>query len=184
MILILIGPPGGGKGTQAERLKDKYMIAHISTGDMLRENVKNETDLGKEAHAYMQKGDLVPDDIILKMIEKRVVENDCKNGFLLDGFPRSENQAKALDEILKSNSITLDAVVNLKVDEDEIVKRLLSRGRADDNETTIRNRLDVFNKQTSPVLKHYEAQGKVFNVDGMGDVDVIYDRIVDALKGV
>lgn len=182
MILILVGAPGGGKGTQAEQLKTKYGIAHISTGDMLRANVKEGTELGKEANEYMQKGELVPDDLIIRMIEARIQVDDCGNGFLLDGFPRSLPQAEALDAMLEKQSLELDAVVNLKVDEEELVRRLLGRGRADDNEETIRNRLKVFNEQTSPVLGYYSKQDKVKDIDGMGSIDDVYDRVIKALS--
>ncbi|MBI4978292.1 MAG: adenylate kinase [Spirochaetes bacterium] len=182
MILILVGAPGGGKGTQAAKLKEQFKIAHISTGDMLRENVKAGTALGAEANGFMQSGALVPDALIIKMIEARIKDADCKNGFLLDGFPRSLPQAEALDKMLTANKLKLDAVINLQVDEDELVKRLLSRGRADDNEKTIRNRLQVFKTQTEPVLGHYGSQKRVKNIHGMGAIDEIYTRILEALK--
>ncbi|MEK6797092.1 MAG: adenylate kinase [Spirochaetota bacterium] len=181
MILILVGAPGGGKGTQAARLKDHYSIAHISTGDMLRENVKNGTKLGAEANGFMQKGELVPDTVIINMIAERIKAPDCAKGFLLDGFPRSLPQAEALDRMLSGNKLKLDAVVNLMVDEEELVKRLLGRGRADDNETTIRNRLSVFKNQTEPVLGHYAKQKLVKNTNGMGTIDEIYNRITTTL---
>ena len=181
MILILVGAPGSGKGTQAESLKKKYEITHLSTGDMLRENVKEGTALGKKANEYMQRGELVPDKLIIDMIAERISKPDCKKGFLLDGFPRSLPQAEALDEMLAGKKLKLDAVVNLIVDEDELVRRLLGRGRADDNEATIRNRLKVFKDQASPVLGHYKKQKKVKDIEGMGDIAAIRNRIEKAL---
>ncbi len=181
MILILIGAPGSGKGTQAERLKKEYSITHLSTGDMLRENVKSGTKLGNKANEYMQAGKLVPDKLIIDMIAERTSKEDCKGGFLLDGFPRSPVQAEALDEMLNEKGLNLDAVVNLIVDEEELVKRLLSRGRSDDNEETIRNRLVVFNEQTAPVIGHYKKQDKVKDIEGVGDIEDIYERIIKSL---
>lgn len=181
MILILIGAPGSGKGTQAEYLRKKYNITHLSTGDMLRENVGECTELGNKANEYMQRGELVPDKLIIDMISERTSKDDCKNGFLLDGFPRSLPQAEALDEMLLEKGLELCAVVNLIVDEEELIKRLLGRGRADDNEETIRNRLNVFNDQTSPVLDYYREQDKVKDIDGVGAIDDIFERIIGAL---
>lgn len=181
MILILIGAPGSGKGTQAEYLRKKYNITHLSTGDMLRENVKEGTELGNKANEYMQRGELVADKLIIDMISERTTRDDCKNGFLLDGFPRSLPQAEALDEMLLEKGLELEAVVNLMVDEEELVKRLLGRGRSDDNEETIRNRLNVFREQTSPVLDYYKEQCKVKDIDGVGAIEDIFERIIGAL---
>jgi len=181
MILILIGAPGSGKGTQAKYLKERYKITHLSTGDMLRENVGNATKLGKKANEYMQRGELVPDKLIIDMIAKRTLKEDCKNGFLLDGFPRSLPQAKALDEMLREKELEPDAVINLIVPEEELVRRLLGRGRADDNEETIRNRLKVFNEQTSPVLDYYRKQNNVKEINGTGAIPKIRERIIKSL---
>ena len=181
MILILIGAPGSGKGTQAENLKKKYKIIHLSTGDMLRENVRDATELGMKANRYMQRGELVPDKLIIDMIAERISKRDCRNGFLLDGFPRSLPQAEALDAMLGKKRLELDYVVNLIVDEEELVRRLLGRGRSDDNEETIRNRLKVFRDQTSPVLDYYRKQEKVKDIDGVGAIDRIYEQIIKAL---
>ena len=182
MILILIGAPGSGKGTQAEILKKNYNLTHLSTGDMLRENVKEGTKLGRKASEYMQRGELVPDKLIIDMIEEKTSKEESVGGFLLDGFPRSLPQAEALDEMLKNKKLNLDAVVNLIVDEEELLKRLLGRGRSDDNEETIRNRLNVFKNQTSPVLDYYREQEKVKDIDGAGLVEEIYERIVKSLE--
>lgn len=181
MNIILVGPPGGGKGTQATIIKDKLKIAHISTGDMLREHIKNESDLGKEANEYIKRGDLVPDSLIISMIEERLKDKDCENGVLLDGFPRTLAQAIALDELFSKATKTLNAVINLIVDDEALVKRLLSRGRADDNEETIRNRLVVFKSQTSPIIEHYKKAGKVFDINGSGDIEAISGDIFKVL---
>ncbi len=182
--LILIGAPGSGKGTQANFIKRDFNIAHISTGDMFRENITNNTELGLEAKKYMDKGDLVPDEITVNMISERLKQDDCKTGFMLDGFPRTIEQAKSLDEMLKSLNIKLTAVLNLKADDAEVLKRLLSRGRSDDNEKTIKNRLNIFKNQSEPILEHYQDKTKVIDVISQGLPNDIYANIEKSLKEI
>lgn len=156
--LVFLGPPGAGKGTQAQRIAQEYGIPHISTGDILRNAVKEGTELGKLAKSYMDKGELVPDEVIIGIIRERLSQPDVKEkGFILDGFPRTLPQAEALDELLKELSMPLDRVVYLNVDDEEIVKRLLARGRADDTEEVIRNRLKVYREQTAPANVNLET---------------------------
>ena len=177
MNLILFGPPGAGKGTQAEVLINKYKIVQISTGDMLREEVKLETELGKAAKSIMDKGDLVSDEIIISMIEKRIIKPDCKNGFILDGFPRTLQQAIDLDNILDKLEINLDKVVEINVDEDILLKRITKRAleskisRDDDNSEILKNRIVVYKKDTLPVLEYYKNLNKLHSIDGMQNVE-------------
>lgn len=181
MNIILVGPPGSGKGTQAENIIKDYKVAHISPGDMLRKHKKDGTELGMKANEYMQKGELVPDEIVVKMIEQRISEDDCKGGFMLDGFPRSLSQAKALDEMLEKQNMEKPVIINIVVSEDELVDRLLKRGRADDNEETIKSRLKVFNGQTSPVIEYYSEKGSVHEINGVGSIEGIYAEIKKVL---
>ncbi len=186
MKAILIGPPGGGKGTQAAFLMDKYGVAHISTGDMLRAAVKEGTDLGKKAKSFMDKGELLPDDVIIGIIGERIQADDCKKGFLLDGFPRTIPQADALEDMLSKSGATIDHVIHIAVADDELMKRLLGRaekeGRSDDNEETIKNRLKVFHEQTSPLIDYYRNKGNLRDIDGMGSIDEITGRIKSAIQ--
>lgn len=179
MRLVLLGPPGAGKGTQAVLLSEKLGVPHISTGDLFRANIGQETQVGLEAKKYLDAGDLVPSEITNRMVEARVAEPDAVNGFVLDGFPRTVGQAEALEKILAEHDTKLDAVLSLVVDEDVVVGRMLSRGRADDSEDVIRNRLRVYRDETSPLLKHYKSI--VVTVDGVGEVDDVNRRILDAL---
>lgn len=179
MRLVLLGPPGAGKGTQAVLLSEKLGVPHISTGDLFRANIGQETQVGLEAKKYLDAGDLVPSEITNRMVEARVAEPDAVNGFLLDGFPRTVGQAEALEKILAEHDTELDAVLSLVVDEDVVVGRMLSRGRADDSEDVIRNRLRVYRDETSPLLEHYKSI--VVTVDGVGEVDDVNRRILDAL---
>lgn len=177
MRIVLFGAPGSGKGTQAEKLVTAHGIPQISTGDLLREAVAAGNELGKKAKAAMDAGELVSDDVVVGMIRERLEESDTGNGFILDGFPRSPAQAEALDELLESLGRPLQKVIHLEVDNEEIVQRLLARGRSDDNEETIRNRLDVFNSQTQPLIEYYRSQGKFAAVAGSGDLEQINARI-------
>lgn len=179
--IILLGAPGSGKGTQSEKLVAEYGVPQISTGDLLRNAVANETELGKKAKVAMDAGELVSDDIVVGMIRERLDQPDTENGFILDGFPRSLSQAEALDKLLNKLDRPLQAVIHVKVDNEEIVQRLLDRGRADDNEETIRNRLKVFEEQTQPLVAYYDDKGLLTAVAGMGGVDEIYARIKNAL---
>ena len=177
MNLILFGPPGAGKGTQAEILINKYNIVQISTGDMLREEVKLGTELGKAAKSIMDKGDLVSDEIIISMIEKRIINPDCKNGFILDGFPRTLQQAIDLDNILDKLNICIDKVIEINVEEDVLLQRITKRAseskitRGDDNSEILKNRIVVYKKETLPVLKYYKNLNKLQSIDGMQNVE-------------
>ena len=188
MNLILFGPPGAGKGTQAKILIKKYNIVQISTGDMLREEVKLETDLGKAAKFIMDKGNLVSDEIIISMIEKRIVKPDCKNGFILDGFPRTLQQAIDLDKILDKLEINIDKVVEINVDEDILLQRINKRAlesqnkRDDDNSEILKNRIVVYKKDTLPVLEYYKNLNRLYSVDGMQNVEGVSKDIQKILS--
>lgn len=177
MRLVFIGPPGAGKGTQAERLIATYHPAHLSTGDMLRAARDAKTEVGVKADEYMSKGQLVPDDIIVAIIEERLRNPDCQEGFLLDGFPRTVAQAEALDRMLEAAGTPLDIVLELRVPEDELFRRLAGRGRADDKPEVIRQRLVAYRQQTEPLLDYYGKQKLLVTVDGLGTVDEIFARI-------
>ena len=186
MRLILLGPPGSGKGTQSVRLKEKLGISHISSGDLLRDAVKRETDLGKQAKEFMEAGKLVPDELVLGMMRERLEADDCSSGFLLDGFPRTVAQARALGRMLEEDRIPLDHVVSLDVDDEEILSRIRGRreaeGRSDDNEETARERLAVYESETKPLLDFYRETGLLQEVDGIGTPDEIFARIVACLS--
>lgn len=181
MRIVLLGAPGSGKGTQGQKLMAHYGIPQISTGDLLRAAVAEGTPLGVKAKAAMDAGELVADDVVIGMIHERLAEPDAQDGFILDGFPRTLAQAEALDGLLAEMKLPLDRVIHLDVDQEEIIKRLMSRGRADDNEDTIRNRMSVFAAQTKPLLDYYAAQGKLSTVMGVGELDEIFERIRAAL---
>jgi adenylate kinase len=183
--LLLLGPPGAGKGTQAERLVTALGIPQISTGDMLRAAVKANTAVGREAKGYMDRGDLVPDSVVIGVAGERLAQADAKQGFILDGFPRTAAQAAALDVLLEKLGVRLECCLALQVDEDEVVQRLLRRaeieGRSDDNDATIRNRLRVYREQTQPLIDHYRNLGVVAFVAGDGSVDDVAARIAGAI---
>jgi adenylate kinase len=186
MKLLLIGPPGAGKGTQASKLSEVFGIPAISTGDIFRANVKNETPLGLEAKSYMDRGAYVPDDLTNKLVRDRLQNPDCANGFLLDGYPRTADQVNELDDILRETDSSLDAVIQLTADTDEVVKRLAKRaieqGRSDDTEDVIRNRMAVYEDQTTPLISMYAARGSLIMVDGLGEIEAVTSRIVEALN--
>jgi adenylate kinase len=183
--ILLLGAPGAGKGTQAEALVEKYGIPQISTGDMLRAAVAEKTPVGREALACMERGDLVPDSVVIGVAEERLSKQDAAGGFILDGFPRTVAQAEALDELLGRMGSKLECCVAIVVDEEAVVKRLLGRaaieGRSDDNEETIRNRMQVYRESTEPLVAYYRDRGLLAEVDGMGTVDEVATRIEGAL---
>lgn len=213
MNIILLGPPGAGKGTQAKKISEYYSLPHISTGDILRENINNNTDLGKKAKAYMERGELVPDDILIKIIRDRLSKPDCSEGFLLDGYPRTLPQADALTKILTELNKKLGAVLNIEVRDEELIERLSGRRmcacgasyhvrfnppekegvcdmckgtlyqRADDKAEAIKNRLIVYKKQTQPLIEYYSKKGLLRTIDGGKDILAIFEDIKKLLEG-
>ncbi|MBS3744668.1 MAG: adenylate kinase [Wenzhouxiangellaceae bacterium] len=185
MRIVLLGPPGSGKGTQAALLRDRLGLAHISTGLLLREAVDQRTELGLKAKRYMDAGDLVPDDLMLGLIEERLGQPDVSNGFILDGYPRNLAQAEALDQVLERIGQPVDLAISVTVNEGEIVDRLSKRateeGRSDDTEDVIRNRLRVYAEQTAPVAGHYAERGQLREVDGMGSVEEVHQRMLETI---
>jgi adenylate kinase len=185
--LILFGPPGSGKGTQAVKLAEKLELVHISTGDLFRAEMGADTPLGLEAKAYIAKGELVPDSITIGMLKNKVHAHPSAKGFIFDGFPRTLAQADALDEFLSENGQCIQALLSLEVPEDEIVNRILLRGetsgRADDlDESIIRNRFEVYQSETAPVYEHYDDQGVAVKVPGLGSIEEIFQRLIHAVE--
>lgn len=215
MRIVMLGAPGSGKGTQAKLLQEKFKLPQISTGDMLRAAVASGSELGRQAKAIMDAGQLVPDELVIRMISERIDEPDCAGGFLLDGFPRTTAQAEALDAMLAEKGLKLDAVIQIRVDEEALVERITGRftcascgagyhdtfhrpmaegvcdkcggteftRRADDNEETVRARMEAYRAQTAPILPHYAAQGLLQEVDGMADIDEVTAQLYKALDG-
>ena len=179
MRLVLLGPPGAGKGTQAEKLAEKLEIPQISTGELFRLNIGNGTKLGLEAKRYLDAGDLVPSDLTNQLVDDRLDDPDTANGFILDGYPRSVDQAKALHEMLQRRGTDLDAVVEFRVSQDELLQRLKARGRADDTDDVILNRMKVYRDETAPLLEYYRDELKT--VDAVGAVDEVFARALQAL---
>ncbi len=177
MKMVFVGPPGAGKGTQAERIVKKYGLLHLSTGDMLRAARDAKTPIGLKAEEYMSAGQLVPDEVIIGIVTDRLAQDDAKQGFLLDGFPRTLVQAEELDKKLKEFETPLDVVLELRVEEDELYRRLSSRGRADDKPEVIKERLVAYRKQTEPLVGYYTKQGILKTVDGIGTIDEIFGRV-------
>lgn len=180
MRLLFIGPPGAGKGTQAARVAERLGIPHISTGDMFRYHVGEGTEIGQRVKAIMEAGDYVPDSITVEMLEERISHDDARKGFILDGFPRTTGQVEALDELIGENG--LDKVVVFRADEDVLIRRMLDRGRDDDTEETIRNRFKVYADQTAPLIDLYRSRGVVTEVDGMGTMDEVTERVLAAVR--
>jgi adenylate kinase len=185
MRIVLLGPPGAGKGTQAARVACRFRCPHIATGDIFRANVAEGTELGRVAQEYMDRGDLVPDDVVIAMVMERLAERDCRSGFVLDGFPRTVNQAEALDRQLVDMGAPLQAVLCFEADEEELLRRLAGRAaaqhRADDIEQTIRHRLEVFSIKTRPLIDYYRHRRLLTMVDGVGIVEEVTSRILGDL---
>jgi len=183
--LVLFGPPGSGKGTQSEKIIDKYKLLHLSTGDILRGEIANKTELGIEADKIMSKGELVSDEIVIGMIKNKLEANRNAKGFIFDGFPRTVAQAQTLDKLLSSLDQEISCFISLQVENDELIQRLLKRGedsgRCDDVLETIENRIQVYNKQTAVVAEYYEKQGKSQPVDGIGSIEEIFQRITKVI---
>ena len=186
--IVIFGAPGSGKGTQSERLIEKYNLAHISTGDVLRAEMKNGTELGKLAEGYISKGQLVPDDVVIGMLANVLDSKADAAGVIFDGFPRTIPQSEALEKMLKERGQEVSIVVSLEVEEPELIERLIKRGqqsgRSDDNLETIKSRLDVYKNQTSPLKEHYKTTGKLASIQGMGTVDDIFGLVVEAVDKV
>ena len=187
--IVIFGKPGSGKGTQADFLKDKYDLYHISTGDLFRKNILNKTDLGIEAKSFLDNGDLVPDIVTIKMLENEVLANKDANGFIFDGFPRTHNQAEPLDIFLESINQKINATIALEVDEDELITRLLDRGkttnRSDDQDIEkIKNRFNEYNNKTSILIDFYQKQSKFYSVNGHGSVDDITSRLFNLVDSL
>lgn len=184
--MLIVGPPGSGKGTQAEKISEELGIVAISTGDIFRANVKNETPLGLEAKTYMDAGDYVPDSVTNRMVRSRLSEDDVANGFLLDGYPRTSAQVDELAGFLAERGEKLDVVLQLIADDDELKARLKGRakdsGRSDDDERVIQHRLDLYRSETEAILERYAAEGLLVKVDGLGAIDDVTERIMTALK--
>ena len=180
--IVLFGPPGAGKGTQSEKILKKYNLVHLSTGDLFRLNLNNETSLGLEAKKYINKGDLVPDQIVISMVEDKINKSSNVIGFVFDGFPRTINQAIALDNMLEKNNIPIKQMIALKVDENELIKRIKNRaktsGREDDKSIDkINNRIQVYNQETKPVADYYKKHNKYSEVDGIGEINEIFLKL-------
>jgi len=187
--IVIFGKPGSGKGTQADFLKSKYDLYHISTGDLFRKNISNKTDLGIEANSFLDNGDLVPDIVTIKMLKNEVLANKDVNGFIFDGFPRTLNQAESLDIFLESINQMINATIALEVDENELITRLLDRGkitnRSDDQDIEkIKNRFNEYNNKTSILINFYQKQSKFYSVNGHGSVDDITSRLYNLVDGL
>ena len=186
--IILFGPPGSGKGTQAEKLIEKYKLVHISTGDLLRAEIAAKSRLGLEAKSLLDSGTLVPDEVVIGMISKKLDENAGAGGFIFDGFPRTIGQAEALDRLLSAKNYSISKMLSLQVSEPELMKRLLNRGKTsnrtdDQDESIVKNRIQEYRNKTRPVAGYYEKQGKLSNIQGEGSIDEIFGRLTAAMDG-
>ena len=184
--IVLFGPPGAGKGTQSEKLIEGYNLTHLSTGDLFRKNISENTELGALAQKFMDEGNLVPDEVVIAMVEDKVKNTPNTEGFIFDGFPRTVAQAEALDKLMMENGTSIDLMLALSVDEDELLERLLKRGKIsgrpdDQNPDKIRNRFAVYNKETTPVAEFYDTKGKLFNIEGVGGIDTIFGRLSETI---
>jgi adenylate kinase len=184
MRIVLLGPPGAGKGTQAGRLAERLGVPHLSTGDMLREACRLKTEVGRRSEPYMTSGRLVPDEIVQQLVVERVARDDCAGGYLLDGFPRTAPQAKMLDKLLADRGKAIDAAIKIDVDQDVLLERLAGRRRHDDHAAVIRQRLDHYRQLTQPMEAYYDAAGRMRVVDGHGSPDEVFDRIVAELQAI
>ncbi len=187
MNIVLFGPPGAGKGTQSEKLIEAFQLVHLSTGDILRNEIANKTAAGLEAKKLMDQGILVPDSVVIKMIEDRIDANRNANGFIFDGFPRTTAQAKALDEMLIRKGSSINMMLAMEVEDQELIKRLLNRGKEsgrpdDQNETVIGRRIGEYNAKTAPLKDYYLAQGKFYSINGIGSIDDIFGRLCHVIK--
>ena len=185
--IVLFGPPGAGKGTQAAKLKEKFNLVHLSTGDILREEIKLNSPLGQEAKAFMDKGELVPDEVVINMIGNCLNQNEGAAGYIFDGFPRTTEQARALDNLLQKHKTEIDLMLSLEVDDEELVDRIIQRGRDsgredDKNESVIYNRILTYNKKTAPLKTYFGDQGKYNSINGVGSIEEIFDRLVDKIN--
>jgi len=184
--LVLFGPPGAGKGTQSENLINKYNLTHISTGDLFRKHLGEGTELGKTAQKFMDEGNLVPDEIVIGMVDEKIHSTPDTNGFIFDGFPRTIAQANALDKLMSKNNTQINTMLALEVSEEELMKRLLNRGKTsgrvdDQNKEKIKNRINVYNKETTPVANYYAAQGKLNSIKGIGSIKEILVRLTNII---
>ncbi len=183
--IVIFGPPGSGKGTQSEKIAEKYRLIHLSTGDLLREEMKKGSDLGIKVKNYINKGELVPDEIIIEELHLKVSEHKNAKGFIFDGFPRTIVQAEMLDEMLSKKDIKIDIVLNIQVEEEELVSRMMGRAkdsnRSDDKEDVIYKRIDIYKEQTFPLIKYYKNQGKIVNIDGMAEIGKVFEKICHAI---